>query len=81
MLSVILIWVDALQVSRSTIGRFTNCKYVGKALLLEPQVSKRFPQPVTRPLYPVNSRLQKKIKNKVASLQEKLRIYQKMNFH
>lgn len=59
MLSVILMVVDALQVSRSTMGRFTSCSKVGKAAPPELQVSCRFPQPVTRPLYPVSIRLQK----------------------
>lgn len=60
MLSVILILVDALQVSWATMGRATCCSKVGKAALPDVQVSYKFPQPVTRPLYPASSRLQEK---------------------
>lgn len=66
MLSVMRIRVEALQTSRSTMGRFTTCRTLGcTSLALVVQVSFRLPQPVTRPLYPARSNLWGREKDQV----------------
>lgn len=52
MLSVILIDVELRQTSSSTIGRWICWRFTGKFLAAGLKLSLRFPQPVTRPLYP-----------------------------
>lgn len=52
MLSVVLIAVELRQTSSSAIGSWICWRFVGKFLAAGLKLSLRFPQPVTRPLYP-----------------------------
>lgn len=60
MLLVILTAVELLQVSCSTMGRWICWRTVGRFLADGFHVSFRFPQPLTRPLYPAIIRLTEK---------------------